>query len=207
MKIIDPREPGIVSDPVLVRQLMDERARLGIDMFDEVWEGVLHMNPFPAPEHNLIQAELIAFILPLRRTEGLLYPTTGIRPPGSGLKNFRGPDLSFVSNDRAALVAESWIEGAPDAVIEIYSPGDETYEKLPFYAKLGVREAIIIDRDTREVELFRPQGDDMLAVLPAPDGSLVSETLQIVLRRIDGREGRGLLELSDARDPSRRCTI
>ena len=39
-------------------------------------------------------------------------------------------------------------------VVEIRSPGDETMEKLPFYAQLGVPEVWIIDRDTKVPELY-----------------------------------------------------
>jgi Uma2 family endonuclease len=38
-------------------------------------------------------------------------------------------------------------------VVEIHSLGDETYEKLPFYAELGVPEVWIIDRDSKEPEV------------------------------------------------------
>ena len=38
-------------------------------------------------------------------------------------------------------------------VVETRSPGDESYEKLPFYAALGVPEVWIIERDTKEPEI------------------------------------------------------
>ena len=34
------------------------------------------------------------------------------------------------------------------------SPGDETYEKLGFYARLGVPEVWVIDRDSKAPELY-----------------------------------------------------
>ena len=36
-------------------------------------------------------------------------------------------------------------------VVEIVSPGDETWEKLAFYAKHGVDELLIVDPQEREV--------------------------------------------------------
>jgi Uma2 family endonuclease len=42
-----------------------------------------------------------------------------------------------------------YFEGAPTDVVEIRSPGDEAFEKLPFYAQLGVPEVWIIDRDSK----------------------------------------------------------
>ena len=35
--------------------------------------------------------------------------------------------------------------------MEIRSPGDESFEKLPFYGRLGVCEVLVIDRDTKVV--------------------------------------------------------
>jgi Uma2 family endonuclease len=43
------------------------------------------------------------------------------------------------------IAADGIRGGAPDAVIEIRSPDDETDEKLPFFAALGVAEVIVID--------------------------------------------------------------
>src|SRR5689334_20859173 len=37
--------------------LLEQRRRLGLDRFDEMWEGVLHMTPSPANEHQRIQDE------------------------------------------------------------------------------------------------------------------------------------------------------
>ena len=46
-------------------------------------------------------------------------------------------------------------EGAPEVVVEIRSPDDESYEKLAFYAALGVPECWIIERDSKHPEVFR----------------------------------------------------
>jgi hypothetical protein len=41
-------------------ELLEHRHRKGLDRFDEVWEGVLHMVPPPAFEHSTIQDDLQA---------------------------------------------------------------------------------------------------------------------------------------------------
>jgi hypothetical protein len=56
--------------------------------------------------------------------------------------------------------------------VEIRSPDDETYEKLPFYAKLGVPELLVVHPESKLVELYaldstayrRVQGDTTGAV-------------------------------------------
>jgi Uma2 family endonuclease len=44
-------------------------------------------------------------------------------------------------------------------VVDILSPDDETYEKLPFYAAHGVTEVFIVDPDTRRAHMFVLQGE------------------------------------------------
>ena len=44
---------------VTQEQLADRRAK-GLDRWDEMWEGVLHMTPAPSVEHQRILARLIA---------------------------------------------------------------------------------------------------------------------------------------------------
>jgi Uma2 family endonuclease len=49
-------------------------------------------------------------------------------------------------------------------VIEIRSPGDESWEKLPFYAAHGVDEVLIVDPQTREVHWLRRQEGGYVAI-------------------------------------------
>jgi len=56
--------------------LLEQRRRLGLDRWDEMWEGVLHMSPAPAREHQRILTELLVFLVTLlRRTaRGTILP-------------------------------------------------------------------------------------------------------------------------------------
>ena len=44
-------------------------------------------------------------------------------------------------------------------VVEIVSPGDETYDKLPFYAAHGVDEVLVADPARRRVQVLVLSGD------------------------------------------------
>ena len=55
---------------------------------------------------------------------------------------------------RFVIDCNEYFDGGPDAVVETHSPGDEAYEKLDFYTKVGVLEVWIIDRDTKRPEIF-----------------------------------------------------
>ena len=135
-----------------------ERKAWGLDRRDEMWEGVLHMTPAPSVEHQRVIEELILFLKPLLRSTARGALRAGINVFRAD-KDYRIPDLTFVAAGREAVVAEDGTRGGgPDAVIEIRSPDDESYEKLPFYAAIGTREAIVIDRDSKRTEIFRLAG-------------------------------------------------
>jgi Uma2 family endonuclease len=79
--------------------------------------------------------------------------------------------------------------GAPDVVVEIQSPGDEPYEKLPFYAALGVPEVWIVNRDTKVPELYRLRADGSYREVPAgKDGWLRSTATGVELKQ--GKPGK-----------------
>ena len=137
---------------------LEARRRIGLDRWDEMWEGVLHMAPAPYSEHQRILEDLIVFLKPLlaRSDRGVLRAGINVFNEASAEPDYRIPDLTFVARGREALIAKDGIRGGgPDAVIEIRSPEDETYEKLAFFAALGVREVIVIERDSKRTEMFR----------------------------------------------------
>ena len=173
------------------------RRSIGLDRWDEMWDGVLHMTPAPSLEHQRILDEMIAFLtVHLRSTQrGRLI--SGINVFESPT-NYRIPDLTFVAASREQVLCEDGVRGAaPDAVIEIRSPEDETYEKLPFYAALGVREVIIIHRDTKHTEIYRLAGSQ-LGALPDADGWVSAETMNVRFRSMSGTRPR--LRIEDATD-------
>ena len=87
--------------------------------------------------------------------------------------------------------------GGPDAVIEIRSPEDETYEKLEFYAALGTREVVVVDRDTKRPEVYRLAGSQLVPLQPEADGWLRAETMTV---RFRVAEGRSVLQIEDVFD-------
>ena len=132
---------------------LEERARLGQDRWDEMWEGVLHVVPPPRYQHQAIGTELVGFLVRIvgRRGIQVRYETGVFRRTD----DYRIPDLAFLREDEPGSHSERGIEKAPLAVLEILSPGDETYEKFPFWAGLGVPEVIVVGPGARSVEVHR----------------------------------------------------
>ena len=170
MKAIIPKVPP---------DIIAFRKRTGADQWDEMWEGVLHMPPVPNREHQDFEWSLEDF---LRRVWGRpkgakVYHQINLAKPGGWNKDYRIPDLVLLSPERFAIDHNEYFEGAPSVVVEIRSPGDESYEKLTFYAELGVPEVWIIDRDSKEPEVFELQGDRFSKKLPADDTGWVTSDL------------------------------
>ena len=67
------------------------------------------------------------------------------------------PDLLFVSNERAHIITDENVQGAPDLVVEILSPStaerDKTF-KRSLYAKHGVKEYWLVDTDAETVTVL-----------------------------------------------------
>jgi Uma2 family endonuclease len=80
------------------------------------------------------------------------------------------PDvLVFLPDTKAEDCGSHWL-GGPDFAVEIVSPGDRTLEKLDFYAKIGTRELLVVDRDPWQLTLYR--ATDASKLLPIAISSL-----------------------------------
>lgn len=197
-------------------ELIRQRRRLGIDRHDEMWDGELHMPPPPSWEHQGIDQGLSHFFLVHWQNlgEGHFRSNVGVRPRNVPLldiageklpEDYRAPDLVFLATGTRARLQRGWVVGAPDALIEIRSPGDETYEKFPFYHALGVPELIVIHRDSKAVEVYARAKREYRRVSTNPDGSVTSMVLDTVFRTARGTRGAlPTLHLQRGRDPERR---
>jgi Uma2 family endonuclease len=139
--------PTLVMDPppVEIETLLERRRQLGLDHRDEVWEGVLHMNPPPSYRHERISSRLHRLLGPYADAAGL--ELVGIVGIGTKDDN-RIPDLTL---QRPQDAQPQWQPTAALAV-EILSPGDETMQKLPFYAAHHIDELLIIDPQKKSVQ-------------------------------------------------------
>jgi Uma2 family endonuclease len=160
------------------------RRKTGADQWDEMWEGVLHMAPSPNRDHQDIEGALEAW---LRQYWGKpnrcgVYHQINIAEPGTWPNNYRIPDLVLLSRARKVIDRNEYFEGGPDAVVEVHSPGDEAYEKLDFYANVGVREVWIIDRDSRRPEIFVRSGDRFVERPAGREGWVESEVAGAEMR-------------------------
>jgi Putative restriction endonuclease len=135
--VLDPSPPQLEA-------LLEQRRRTGVDKHDEVWEGVYHMIPGPDIAHALVAQQLAVLLDAPAHANGLVVSTEFNL--GSNKDNYRVPDLGVHHNPQLAV----WMPTAVIAV-EVLSADDDTWKKLPFYARHEVDELLIVDPANRSV--------------------------------------------------------
>lgn len=136
--------------PPELERFLERRRALGQDLFDEVWEGTYHVAPAPNFAHGRVEAELAAILRPAARQAGLVM--TGPFNLGDP-DDYRVPDQGW----HRVRSGGTWLPTAA-LVVEVLSPGDESYEKLDFYAQHGVDEVLVADPSLRVVRLWELRG-------------------------------------------------
>jgi Uma2 family endonuclease len=148
----------LVLDPSEEKRLKAERARTRADRYDEVWDGVYIMAPLAGDEHQALAGILVSILHLIIYWPGLGEVRQGINISDrirGWRKNYRCPDVAvFLKGAKAKNCGSFWF-GGPDWAAEIVSPKDKSRDKLEFYAKVGVRELLIIDRKPWRLELYR----------------------------------------------------
>jgi Uma2 family endonuclease len=136
----DPPPPELQD---ALEGLLARRRQWGADTHDEVWEGVLHMNPAAHWRHANLQAQLLILLAPHARAAGLrVVGEINLGEPD----DYRVPDGALTKDGGGELYNPTAV-----LVVEVLSPSDETTNKLPFYAAHHVAELLIIDPDQRTV--------------------------------------------------------
>lgn len=176
----------MIHDPELERRLHAQRRQAGADRYDEVWESVCMMARMPNTEHQEIVSRLCYV---LQETLGWAGP--GIVLPGVNLsdregddwqQHYRVPDIALRLADGSARDCGTHWSGAVDLLVEVVSTGDLSRDKLPFYARIGVRELLVVDRDPWQLELYHParQGATPVSRVAVGDDPVASDLLPLV---------------------------
>lgn len=154
----------LVLDEYEEKQLLAARAENGGDRYDEVWEGVYVMMAFPNNEHQEIVMGLSSLLYEVVQKNGLgkVLPGVNVSDRDKDWKdNYRCPDVAVFLNHTSAIDRGTHWQGGPDVAVEIVSRGDETRKKLGFYANVGTRELLIVDRFPWSLELYRLEDGEL----------------------------------------------
>jgi Uma2 family endonuclease len=180
----------LIRDPEMCDRLRSERQSTGLDRWDEVWEGVYVMAPLPNDEHQAIQAKLTGILLAAVGWSGDAEVRAGVNVSDrvdDWTQNYRCPDVAvFLKHTKSQNKDTFWL-GGPDFAVEIVSPQDSSRDKLGFYASVGVRELLVIDRAPWQLELYRLQAGRLMlagATLATSPDPLRSEVVPLSFRLI-----------------------
>lgn len=147
----------LVTDPWLERRLKAERREANSDGHDEAWEGLYVMPPLPDDTHQAIQGALLSVFRELLGWDSSASITPGVNISDRGEDwefDYRAPDFTVYLPDNPAEECGSHRRGGADFLAEILTQEDRSREKLPFYGRVGVREALYIDRNPWSLELY-----------------------------------------------------
>ena len=174
-------------ETLLAEQKITVREYLGRDDFEpgftyELINGEIVKKTSPHPRHQIISAnlfrELDNFIREKKLGIVLFAPVDVFLDEENALV----PDLIFISETRKAIITDNGVEGAPDLVVEILSPGTAKYDrgdKMKVYKKHRIPEYWLVDPKLKSVEIYTfMDGDYELKELVMETGLAQSTVLQ-----------------------------
>ena len=183
----------MILDPALEKQVRAEYEAANPERPAEVWEGMTVVPPLPNNEHARLTLSLCqAFAAVIDWTAGdQALPGGNVSDRDDGwAHNYRNPDVLVAFAGGRAVDNDTHWTGGPDLVVEIISPGEDPQAKFDFYAGIGVREVMIVDRHPWAVELYRLQSGVFTLVgraEPATGVEVSSGVLPLAFRLGPGR--------------------
>lgn len=149
------RVPTLTLDPAPPQPeaLLEHGRAPGGDIFDKAWERIYHLTPSPDIGRSLLGSQLAVLLTPPARAGGL--SVSEVFNLGHTKDDFRPPTSAYTA------VAPRMVTAA--IVVEIVSPGDESWKKLPFYARHQVDEVLIVDPATRSLSWLALEGGEYRA--------------------------------------------
>jgi Uma2 family endonuclease len=181
----------LIRDRSTSKRVIARRRALGLDRYDEVWNGVYVMSPLPNNEHQIISTRFVYVLseaVPL--DEGTVFAGANVSDRVKRWKkNYRIPDVCvYLVTTSARDCGTHWL-GGPDWLTEILSLGESPRKKLQFYEKIKTREVLVVHRDPWRIELYQLQ-DEKLALAGYSDlnepNELKSGVLPLSIQLISG---------------------
>jgi len=127
----------------------------------EIFDGTLEMmSPGPSVIHQSVNGDLQFILKQSCNSDYLIF----VAPLDVILSrtNVVQPDLILVHRSRMEIVTNRAIEGAPDLVVEVLSPGSrkrDKVKKMNIYATHAVPEYWIVDANVRTLEQYVLNGE------------------------------------------------
>ncbi|HEV2380490.1 MAG TPA: Uma2 family endonuclease [Terriglobia bacterium] len=127
----------------------------------ELIHGEVRVAPAPNTKHQTAHSNLFVSLGPHVKANRLGVVFSAPFDVRLDIDSAVQPDLIFISNARAEIILEDYIDGAPDLVVEILSPSTAAYDraaKLALYAEAGVPWVWLVDPQAKTVEILKIEG-------------------------------------------------
>lgn len=159
----------------------------------ELIEGDLFVTPAPASFHQTVSRRLQHAMMTQLEDTGIAEVFDAPIDVHLSETSIVQPDLALVRLARTGVVSRRGIEGAPDLIVEILSPGTadrDRYLKRALYARHSVPEYWIVESERGGIELHRvtPSGYeltrrfDRASTLTSPEFPELSIPLEPIFR-------------------------
>lgn len=139
-----------------IKLTYEDYQRLPEDSLYELIEERLVMTTSPKIKHQIISRRLEFYLRKFVTENNIGEVFDAPCDVYLDSENVVQPDLFFISKDRAHIITETNIQGAPDFVVEILSEATfhrDTVKKKNLYSKFRVREYWIVFPEERLVEV------------------------------------------------------
>lgn len=144
----------------------------------ELIEGEVIMSPAPIPKHQRVSRRSVILLDSLIPDGEIFDAPIDVYFDDD---NVVQPDIVWVSANSRCVVTEKRLEGPPDLIVEIFSPGTERRDKkakFDLYQKYGVREYWMMDPEEEYIEVYRHEnGFFVRQGVYGPDESFESAVL------------------------------
>jgi len=127
----------------------------------ELSDGEISMAPPPTPNHQRV-VRLLSFALDVFVKQNdlgeVLFSPVAVRLWEGKI---REPDVLFIRKENLARIKSTHLDGAPDWIAEVVSPGSratDEVDKLAEYAKAGTPEYWLADPENKTIRAYSLEG-------------------------------------------------
>jgi Uma2 family endonuclease len=124
---------------------------------DELIEGEIVLSPNAKPSHSKVEVRLLKLLLPLQEAGFEIGIEFGCI---LGPRSLPGPDLGVIKAERWNSTGDNYLVGAPELVIEVFSPSNRKAlmaQKAALYLRYGAEAVWVVYPKDRTVLVY--EGD------------------------------------------------
>lgn len=132
----------------------------------EIIDGVHYVTPSPNMKHQVVAGNLYLALGNYLKTQPIGVVFFAPFDVLFSLFDVVEPDLLYISRARRDVLTEKNVQGAPDLVVEILSPGTrkrDTTLKGTLYERGGVQEYWVVDPRLDRIRVFRRAADGFVS--------------------------------------------